>query len=357
MRITPRLLHVASLLVAAGYGVACGTSSNGSSFPPGGGSDAGNDAQACGGCGCTVADTGAPVSLTAEQACDLIASNTQPTNSNGVYGSTCETYCPAAPFCEVPPDFAARFAALNGDGGTVDDAGDADGGTLDASATADAGASFVCPSQSSPVMITCGQYACLGRLTEGFTTPSCASTMGDRFAAMAFLEAVSVHAFARLEQELRAHGAGAELLRDARRARRDEQRHTAMMARLARRNGCEARLPDAPTPAPVRSLFEIALENAVEGCVRETYGAVVGLIEGETCSDASLRKVMRAVAIDECRHAELAWAVHAWAMPQLSVSEAQRVERAMRAAMEEISDRDAETARHLFDTSSARIAA
>jgi hypothetical protein len=159
---------------------------------------------------------------------------------------------------------------------------------------------------------------------------------------------VSVHAFERLERELAAHGGSADLLRDARRARRDEQRHTAMMTRLAQREGGCVRRPDAPEPAPVRSLVAIAIENAVEGCVRESYGAVVGLIEAETAVDASVRRTMRSIAADECRHAELAWAVHAWAAPQLSPAEKEDVERAMRGAIEEIAAREPRTAALLF---------
>ncbi len=354
MQITPRLLQIASVLIAASYGAACSSSSDSaSSFDGGGGPDAGNDAQpGCGGCGCTGADTGAPLSLTAAQACDLLASNDTQTGAPGdVYGATCQTYCPTSPFCAVAADFAAQFAALNSDGGTTSDGGIGDGGSLDG------GSSFQCPTQTAPVIVTCGQYGCLGRLTEGFVAPQNETNWGERFAAMAFLEAVSVHAFDRLERELRSHGAAPALLRDARRARRDEQRHTVMMAALARRNGCEARLPDAPVDPRVRSLFEITLENAVEGCVRETYGAVVGLIEGETSTSPAVRRAMRAVSIDECRHAELAWAVHAWAMPQLSTIDAERVRAAMRSAIAEIASRDAKTAALLFDESSTRLVA
>jgi hypothetical protein len=351
MRITPRLIQIASLLAAAGYGVACGTSSDGSSsFPSGGGgNDAGSDALvACGGCNCTTQDAGPPVSATADQVCALLASSTT-TDSTFIYGPACSAFCPSQDSCEVPSDFAAQFAALNADDAGVADAGLSDGGAIDGG---DGGsATYRCPTPSAPLTITCDPPACLGRLTEGFITPTYASNLGDRFAAMAFLEAVSVHAFERLERELHAHGASAAMLRDTRRARRDEQRHTAMMTRLARRNGTDARLPEAPAPAPVRSLFDVTLENAVEGCVRETYGAVIGLIEGETATESSIRKAMRAVATDECRHAELAWAVHAWAMPQLSAAEAQRVQAAMRVAIAEIAARDAATAALLFQES------
>lgn len=45
--------------------------------------------------------------------------------------------------------------------------------------------------------------------------------------------------------------------------------------RLAARYGATAPRPRVER-APVRSLEDIAVENAVEGCVRETFGALVG---------------------------------------------------------------------------------
>lgn len=339
-------------MVAAGYGVACGSSSNGtsSSFPGndggGGGGDAGSDAQvACGGCGCDDVDSGpASVTITAAQACDLAANDLEPGDAGTLDNTECQTYCGASvASCNLDPTFVASYAALNADAGALD-------------ASADDGGANQCPAQSGGVALSCTHFACLGRLTEGFATPNNVASLGDRFAAMAYLEAVSVHAFDRLERELRAHGACADLLRDARRAKRDEQRHTVTMAGLARRNGCDAKMPETPQIMPVRTLLEVAMENAVEGCVRETYGAVVGLIEGETSTSTSVRRAMRSVSADECRHAELAWAVHAWAMPQLSADEAREVEIAMREAIDEIAQRDAKIAKLLFDDTSRIVA-
>jgi hypothetical protein len=171
---------------------------------------------------------------------------------------------------------------------------------------------------------------------------------GERLAAMAYLEAVSVHAFERLERELEVHRAPPALLREARRARRDEVRHTAMTARLARERGGSPRLPEVPAPIRTRTLLEVALENAVEGCVRETYGAVQGLVEAQTARDRGIRRAMKSIAADECRHAELAWAVHAWAMLRLSADARLEVERAMKDAIAEIAARDPRTASLLF---------
>lgn len=97
-----------------------------------------------------------------------------------------------------------------------------------------------------------------------------------------------------------------------------------------------------------RTLLEVAIENAVEGCVRETYGAVQGLVEAQTSRDRGIRRAMKSIAADECRHAELAWAVHAWAMPRLNANERLLVERAMKGAIAQVADHDPRTASLLF---------
>ena len=49
---------------------------------------------------------------------------------------------------------------------------------------------------------------------------------------------------------------------------------------------------------------------------------------------------MRAIAADECRHAELAWAVRSWARPYLSESANRSIDRAMRDAIDEVCSAD-----------------
>lgn len=352
MRIAPRLIHVASLLLATGYGVvACGgTTTDDTENGPGDSgspSDASTDGKgdepitACGGCGCGGADTGAPqtVDLTADQACALLAANYA--IDDFALGPECQKYCTAGLECQIPYGYVASVQGLNPDAGAPPD----DGGARD----------LTCPTDAGTVTITCFTN-CTGRLTEGFAAPkreraahaTDLRATGERFAAMAFLEAVSIHAFERLENELAAHGADPNLLRHARRARRDEIRHTAMTARLAKKRGAEVRLPDAPQTQVTRSLYAMALENAVEGCVRETYGAVQGLVESESSPDAEVRRAMKSIADDECRHAELAWSVHAWAKARLSRAEIRRIEIAMKKAVEEIAGADPMAARLLF---------
>lgn len=130
-----------------------------------------------------------------------------------------------------------------------------------------------------------------GRRPEGL---ACAQFEGPdegaRFLAqMAYLEAASVDAFVSLTHELEAHRAPTRLRAASRRAARDEVRHARVMRRLARRAG--ARVPEVQVePSPVRSLEEIAIENAIEGCVRETFGAAVAMIQSERAGDARVRR-------------------------------------------------------------------
>jgi hypothetical protein len=130
-------------------------------------------------------------------------------------------------------------------------------------------------------------------------------------ARSAHLEAASVVAFALLARELDAHGAPARLRSAARRAARDEARHARVVTALAERAG--ARVASARVSAPrVRPLEAIAVDNAVEGCVRETFGAAIATMQAAKARDAEVRAAMSHIARDETRHAELSWALAAW---------------------------------------------
>jgi len=166
-----------------------------------------------------------------------------------------------------------------------------------------------------------------GRRFEGLELDGVASDdPGAQLAAMAELEAASIPAFDRLARELASWGAPDELVQRAWRAMRDEVRHARVMTALARRYGHTPRAITAP-PLPCRSLDAIARENAIEGCVREAYGALVATYQAERASPA-LRAAFRAIAIDEARHAELAEDVHTWILGRLAAESRDAVERA-----------------------------
>jgi hypothetical protein len=154
--------------------------------------------------------------------------------------------------------------------------------------------------------------------------------LGTHFARVACMEAGSVEAFRLLRDELVAHGAPERLVRAARRAIRDELRHVRQTAALARRFG---EPPIAPLPMParqVRPLLQMAFENAVEGCVRETYSALECAWQAECAWDPVVRTVMKRIARDEMQHLALAWAVDAWAISRLDRDSARQVREAQR---------------------------
>lgn len=174
--------------------------------------------------------------------------------------------------------------------------------------------------------------AVCGRRTHG---AGLAAALGDdalgrALAHMAALEAASIPAFARLARELAAHRAPLSLIRSAERARRDEVRHAATMRGLAHaRGGSMGRVPGRAVRG-VRPLAELAIENALEGCVRETWGAAVARFQAAGAADPALRRAMAVIARDEARHAALAWRVHRWALSRLDEPARRECARALR---------------------------
>lgn len=188
----------------------------------------------------------------------------------------------------------------------------------------------------STTLIEAGNPGCaIGRRPEGLVlgdVAPCDDSVGAFFAEAACLEAASVEAFDRLAAELVALGAPAELVEAARASREDEVRHARMTAKMAKRFGAEPR-PAMIEVGAVRTAFEIALENAVEGCVRETFGALVAHHQAAQASDRNIAAMMGVIAEDETRHAALAWDVAGWLEPQLSASERAEVNAAREAAL------------------------
>lgn len=137
--------------------------------------------------------------------------------------------------------------------------------------------------------------------------------VGAWLAEAAQLEAASVPAFEILADELRAHDAPPALIAAALASADDERRHAAIMSSLARRFGARPGPVRVPRRAP-RDLESIARENAVEGLVREAFGARVA--------------IEPAIGADEERHAALAAAVHQWVRPRLAVAARRRVDEA-----------------------------
>jgi hypothetical protein len=93
------------------------------------------------------------------------------------------------------------------------------------------------------------------------------------------------------------------------------------------------------TPADERSLLAAALENAIEGCVREAWGALSAHYQAATAAtaaEADVRQLWHDIARDESDHAELSLALQDWFMLQLTTHEQALVEAAMQRARDEL---------------------
>lgn len=162
------------------------------------------------------------------------------------------------------------------------------------------------------------QYLCgacgVGRIPAGLAACDEGGTVGERLAFQAYYEAASVFAFDDLAAALRrlatvAPVALVALIARIEQAAREERVHAATMSALAARYGAAVRAPEAP-PSTARTLLDFARENAIEGCVRETYGALVAAHQARFAGRADLRAAFAAIAADEASHAALSWDLH-----------------------------------------------
>jgi len=185
--------------------------------------------------------------------------------------------------------------------------------------------------------VNCSYCLFTGRRPEGLSGDATdgPDAVARFLARAAYLEAASVDAFVRLGRELKTHGAPRSLRAAARRAARDEVRHARVTQRLAERAG--ARVPAVRLQARGdRSLEAMAVENAVEGCVRETLGAAVAMIQAERAGDRDVRGAMKRIARDETRHAQLSWTVARWLDTKLNAAARVRVRQTRDQAVREL---------------------
>jgi hypothetical protein len=144
-----------------------------------------------------------------------------------------------------------------------------------------------------------------------------------------------VFAFDRLARELSALNAPDALVQWARRSALEELRHTNIVGALAVRFGGVLVAPNVAAQAG-RSPFSIALENAIEGCVREAFGALIACHQALAARDEAVREAMRVIADDETRHAELSFAIARWLHPRLSAAEREQLAVARAVAFAEL---------------------
>jgi hypothetical protein len=180
-----------------------------------------------------------------------------------------------------------------------------------------------------------GAGGCVGRRPEGLETAARpeAWTLATFLGDCATLEAASIAAFDELACDLEALGAPEALSADARAFAGDEVRHAAVMSAQAARFGGAVGAPRVAGATTRKTLRELCHQNAIEGCVRETFGALVADFQAATARDAQLGAELATIAQDEARHARLAWRIAEWAEPLLEDDARAELATARRAAI------------------------
>ncbi len=175
---------------------------------------------------------------------------------------------------------------------------------------------------------------CVGRRPDGFeSSGQCLDTpAAEYWSTTAHLEAAAVEAFEILAWELERFGAPKHLIERALKAADEEREHTVSTRAIAESVGGEFVAPEA-APRRDRTLLEFALENATEGCVRETFGAAVGAFQAAAARDANVAQAMEVISREETGHAHLSWEIAAWAETQLTADEVKMVRQAQRRAV------------------------
>lgn len=177
---------------------------------------------------------------------------------------------------------------------------------------------------------------CAGRRPDGLATSrsvQSSSAVACWLARAARLETAAVAAFAYLARDLKRIGAPKSLIARAEKAALDEIRHARAVQEIA--------LVKGATPSEVhiqpeakRTLLSMALENAVEGCVRECWGALVAHHQATASSDQELRRLWTEIAWDESEHAALSFDLAEWFKTKLTPQEQALVEKARLNAVE-----------------------
>jgi hypothetical protein len=158
------------------------------------------------------------------------------------------------------------------------------------------------------------------------------ASLGRAWLEDALQEHASIAAFARFSMMMLAVSAPSELIAASQRASLDEIRHARTCFSLARRYGAKAYGPGTlrvDDTVPAMSLTELAVLTAEEGCVGETLGALLAEEQAARATDPVVASLLRRIARDEARHAELAWRFVTWAVKRGGADVARAVEQAV----------------------------
>ena len=141
--------------------------------------------------------------------------------------------------------------------------------------------------------------------------------VGDQFLKQAEGEHASVASFARHTLQLLTMGAPAELLTASQKASIDEIKHAKMCYGLAGnflRSRVEAGVLDVEESLEFSTHKDIIQSVITEGCIGETLSAIQMKVGSQSAKQSVVKQILEEIAIDESKHAQLAWNTIQWAI-------------------------------------------
>lgn len=148
------------------------------------------------------------------------------------------------------------------------------------------------------------------------------------------MEHAAVAAFARFALQLMGLGAPKDLVLRAITAQADELRHAELCFSVATHcgGGLEPGQLELDRALAALSPRDVLVTTLLEGCIGETVAAALAEEAALLCTDPALKAMHRQIALDEARHARLAWHSVQWllrAYPELKPEAAKQFSRAL----------------------------
>jgi len=173
------------------------------------------------------------------------------------------------------------------------------------------------PGEGRPLLGGAGPVVADAVLRDDWSSPALEQDPERDWTHTAALEHASIASFAVLSLDLMALGAPANLLRGAHLAALDEIAHAEYTFAMASAGG--NRLGPGLLAIPARAaptLAGLAVESLRDGCFGETAAALSLQRRAARSRDGTQAQILALMADDELRHAELAFAIVAWAVRQ-----------------------------------------
>lgn len=175
-----------------------------------------------------------------------------------------------------------------------------------------------------------------GRLPPAYQEPQIMGEgIGVYFAKSAHEQAAAVFSYIALATQLRSFGAPTNLIEQCQSAAKDNILHAKIMQELSEMEGVF--VPSFHYVPTSQSILEVAMQNAVDGCIYETWAALLANWQSTHLpSDPELQTVYEQIGKNKAMHGQLAWDLHFWFLSKLRTREKKQLSRAQSKAIAQL---------------------